>query len=134
VKTKDNTLAVKPGTAVSFSQDGATSATGVITRATQDSFVLAQPGTYLVQFQVAAQDGGRLVVALDSGTGVQELDFTSRAAESDQVVGMALVTTKVRNSKLSIRNPANSAAPFSVTSLAAGQNPVAAHLVIQKVR
>jgi len=87
-------------------------------------------------FQVSVQEMGKLVIALDSGNGVEELDYTvvGRSAEGSQIVGMAIVTTTANDTLLSIRNPAKETKTLSVTPFASGSNPVSAHLVITKIQ
>ena len=65
----------------------------------------------------------------------QDLDYTvaDRATGTSQIVGMALVTTTVVNSVLTVRNPAGNAAALTITPLAGGTRPVSAHLVITQI-
>ena len=134
----DNALCVDPGFAVSFPQDGAFSGTGLIARVSNDTFNLARVGTYQVLFQVNVEEGGQLVLGLDSGSGVQELDYTvvgGGFGETAQLVGVALVTTTVENSLLSVRNPSQQEGGcLNITPYAGGSNPVSAHLVITRIK
>ncbi|MHB8882445.1 MAG: hypothetical protein ACYC69_13160 [Thermodesulfovibrionales bacterium] len=126
----DNAATVAPGMDVSFPQDGPTSASG-ITRIGPSSFMLPAIGTYEVMFQVSVMEPGQLVVGLN---GV-ELPYTvvGRATGTSQIVGMALVSTTVVNSILSIRNPAGGFIALTITPLAGGFSPVSAHLVIKQL-
>lgn len=50
-----------------------------------------------------------------------------------KIVGMAIVTTAVTDSILTVRNPASNAAALTITPLAGGIRPVSAHLVITQI-
>ena len=123
----DNATTVAAGEDVQFPQDGPNSGTG-ISRISADSFNLAEPGTYLVQFLVTAGEGGQLILTLN-GT---DLPYTvvGREASAAQIVGMALVTTTTADSVLTVRNPEGTAPPLTLTPSAGGTRPVSAQLVI----
>lgn len=123
----NNATTIAAGEDVQFPQDGPNSGTG-ITRQSADSFILADAGTYLVQFQVTAGEGGQLILTLN-GT---DLPYTvaGREAGAAQIVGIALVTTTAANSVLTVRNPEGTAPPLTLTPSAGGTRPVSAHLVI----
>lgn len=123
----DNTTTVAAGTDVDFPQNGPNSGTG-ISRISADSFNLADIGTYLVQFQVTAGEGGQLMLTLNGA----DLPYTvaGREAGASQIVGMALVTTTTANSVLTVRNPEGTAPPLTLTPGAGGTRPVSAHLII----
>lgn len=123
----NNATTIAAGEDVQFPQDGPNSATG-ITRQSADSFVLADAGTYLVQFQVTAGEGGQLILTLN-GT---DLPYTvaGREAGAAQIVGTALVTATAPNTILTVRNPEGTAPPLTLTPSAGGTRPVSAHLVI----
>lgn len=131
----DNAATVGAGTDVEFPQDGPSSGVG-IARTGADTFNLAAIGTYQVLFQVSVTEAGQLVLTLDSGGGANELAYTvvGRATGTSQIVGMALVTTTVINSILTVRNPAGEAAALTITPLAGGVDPVSAHLVIMRIQ
>lgn len=123
----NNTDTVAPGEDVEFPQNGPNSGTG-ISRLTADSFTLEDIGTYLVQFQITAGEGGQLILTLNGA----DLPYTvvGREAGASQIVGMALVTTTAPNSVLTVRNPEGTAPPLTLTPGAGGTRPVSAHLVI----
>ena len=123
----DNAGTITAGEDVAFPQDGPNSGTG-ISRESAVSFVLDEPGTYLVQFQVTPGEGGQLVLTLNG----EELPYTvaGREAGAAQIVGMALITTTVADSVLTVRNPAGSNPPLTLTPSAGGTEPVSAHLII----
>ena len=125
----DNATTVAPGTDVAFPQDGVSS--GVILRNSDTEFALTEVGTYLVLFQVGVTEAGQLVLTLNGA----ELPYTvvGRATGTSQIVGMALVTTTVATSLLSVRNPADNAAALTITPSAGGTEPVSAHLVILQI-
>ena len=123
----DNADTVAAGTDVDFPQDGPNSGTG-ISRASASAFTLADPGTYLVQFQVSVTEPGQLVLTLNGA----ELPYTvvGRATGTSQIVGIALVTTATENAVLTVRNPEGTANALTITPLAGGTEPVSAHLTI----
>ncbi len=126
----DNAATVAPGTDVSFPQDGPNSGSD-ISRTGPDSFNLAQIGTYQILFEVSVDEAGQLILTLNG----EDLAYTvvGRATGASQIVGMAIVTTTVINSILTVRNPAGTAAALTVTPLAGGTRPVSAHLVITQI-
>ena len=126
----DNTATVAPGTDVSFPQDGPNSGADIV-RVGADAFSLTQIGTYQVLFEVSVDEAGQLILTLNG----EDLDYTvvGRATGASQIVGMALVTTTVSNSVLTVRNPAGTAAALTITPLAGGTRPVSAHLVIMQI-
>jgi len=126
----DNSATVAAGTDVSFPQDGPTSASS-IARTGPSTFNLAATGTYQVLFQVSVTEAGQLIVTLNGA----DLAYTvaGRATGTSQLVGMALVTTTVVNSILTVRNPAGNSTALTITPLAGGTRPVSAHLVVTQV-
>ena len=76
-------------------------------------------------------EAGQLILTLNG----EDLAYTvvGRAAGASQIVGMAIVTTTVTDSVLTVRNPAGTAAALTVTPLAGGTRPVSAHLVITQI-
>ncbi len=126
----DNAVTVAPGTDVSFPQDGPNSGAD-ISRLGADSFNLAQIGTYQILFEVSVDEAGQLILTLNG----EDLEYTvfGRAAGASQIVGMAIVSTTVINSVLTVRNPAGNAAALTITPLAGGTRPVSAHLVITQI-
>ena len=127
----DNADPIAPGTDVSFPQDGPIGG-GSIARLSDTSFTLTDPGTYQVLFQASVTEPGQLVLTLN-GT---ELPYTvvGRATGTDQIVGMALVTTTVATSVLTVRNPAGNDDDLTLTPNAGGTSPVSAHLVITQLQ
>ena len=127
----DNAATVAVGADVQFPQDGPTSG-GTITRSGPSSFDLGAIGTYEVLFQVSVSEAGQLILTLN---GV-DLAYTvvGRATGTSQIIGMALVTTSVINSVLTVRNPAGNSTALTITPLAGGTRPVSAHLVITRIQ
>lgn len=127
----DNATTVAPGADVAFPQNGPTSNTN-ITRLSDTEFALLDPGIYLVQFQVSADEAGQLVLTLNDA----ELPYTvvGRTTGTSQLVGIALVETTIATSVLTLRNPADSAAVLTITPNAGGAEPAAAHLVIAQLQ
>jgi hypothetical protein len=126
----DNAATVAPGTDVSFPQDGPTSGTS-ISRTGPSTFNLAVIGTYQVLFQVSVTEAGQLILTLNGA----DLAYTvvGRATGTSQIVEMAIVTTTVINSLLTVRNPAGESIALTITPLAGGTRPVSAHLVITQI-
>jgi Collagen triple helix repeat (20 copies) len=127
----DNAATVAPGTNVEFPQIGPTSSTR-ISQLDASNFLLAAIGTYQVLFQVSVNEAGQLMLALN---GVP-LAYTvvGRATGTSQIVGMSLVTTSTTNSTLNVQNPVGNSTALTVTPLAGGTHPVAAHLVITQIQ
>ena len=126
----DNADTVATGEDVSFPQDGPNSGTG-ISRLSDTSFNLEDVGTYQVLFEVSVTEPGQLILTLNGA----DLAYTvvGRATGTSQIVGMALVTTAVANSVLTVRNPEGTATALTITPLAGGTRPVSAHLVITQL-
>jgi hypothetical protein len=126
----DNAATVGVGTDVSFPQDGPTSG-AAIARTGPSTFNLAAIGTYQVLFQVSVTEAGQLILTLNTA----DLAYTvvGRATGTSQIVGMALVTTTLVNSILTVRNPAGNSTALTITPLAGGTRPVSAHLVIMQI-
>lgn len=127
----DNSATVAPGTDVSFPQDGPNSGAGIV-RTGPSSFNLSLIGSYQILFQVSVTEAGQLLLTLNGA----DLEYTvvGRATGTSQIVGMAIVTTTVINSILTVRNPAGNAAALTITPLAGGTRPVSAHLVITQLQ
>ena len=126
-----NALAVAPGAAVQFAQNGPSSL-GSIMRLSLSEFGLLAVGTYQVMFQVSVNEQGQLALSLN---GVP-LAYTTvgRATGSSQIVGIALVTTTAPISFLSVINPVGNRAALTVAPYAGGSQQVSAHLVITRLR
>ena len=63
-----------------------------------------------------------------------EYTVFGRAAGASQIVGMAIVSTTVINSVLTVRNTADNSTELTITPLAGGTQPVSAHLVIIQIQ
>jgi len=126
----DNAVTVAVGSDVDFPEDGPTSG-ATITRLTASSFSLGSIGTYQVLFQVSVDEAGQLILTLNGA----DLAYTvvGRATGTSQIVSMALVTTTVVNSILTVRNPVGNPTALTITPLAGGTRPVSAHLVITQI-
>jgi len=126
----DNAATVAPATDVSFPQDGPTSGPTIV-RTGPSSFNLSVIGTYQILFQVSVDEAGQLILTLNGA----DLAYTvvGRATGTSQIVGIALVTTTVVNSLLTVRNPAGNSTALTITPQAGGTRPVSAHLVITQI-
>jgi hypothetical protein len=127
----DNAATVAVGTDVSFPQDGPSSSS-TIARSTASVFTLSAIGTYQVQFQVSVTEAGQLGLTLNGAD--LAYTFAGRATGTSQIVGMALVSTTVINSLLTVRNPAGNSTALTITPLAGGTRSVSAHLVITQIQ
>ena len=80
---------------------------------------------------MSVDEAGQLLLTLNG----EDLAYTvvGRATGVSQIVGMALVTTTVIDSILTVRNPAGNAAALTIPPLAGGTRPVSAHLVITQI-
>ena len=116
----DNAATVAPSTDVEFPQDGPNSGTA-ITRIDNNSFNLAEIGTYQILFQVSVTEAGQLVLTLNGN----ELAYTvvGRATGTSQIVGIALVETTEINSTLTVRNPAANPEVYLQKGFASHQTP-----------
>ena len=103
-----------------------------IARTGLSTFNLSAIGTYRIWFQVSVDEAGQLILTLNGA----DLAYTvvGRSAGTSQIVEMAVVTTTVVNSLLTVRNPAGSALALTVSPLAGGTRPVSAHLIITQVQ
>jgi beta-galactosidase len=88
---------------------------------------MLKPGT-ADRLKDFVKKGGQLVLTLNG----DELPYTvaGREAGAAQIVGMALITTTAADSVLTVRNPAGSNPPLTLTPSAGGTEPVSAHLII----
>ena len=127
----DNPDAIAPGEDVAFPRTGPTSGTS-ITRLSDTAFALSEVGTYQVLFQVRLAQPGQLVLTLN-GT---ELPYTvvGPAGGNQQLIGIALVTTTVATSVLTVRNPASANNNLSLSESQGNNEPVSAHLVITQLQ
>lgn len=127
----DNPTPVETGDDVAFPQDGPTSGT-TITRLTDSSFNLAEPGVYQVMFQLSAAEAGQLILTLN-GTDLP-YTVTGRAGGGSQIVGFALVETTAANAVLTVRNPEGTADALTLSPSAGGTRPVSAQLIITQLQ
>ena len=127
----DNSATVAPGTDVLFPQDGSASG-NAISRISPSSFILSAIGSYQIMFQVSVEEAGQLILTLNGA----DLAYTvaGRATGTSQIVGIAVVSTTVANSTLTVRNPAGNSTALTITPLAGGTRPVSAHLVITQIQ
>ena len=130
----DNAATVAVGADVQFPQDGPTSGATIV-RTGASTFNLTAIGTYQVLFQVSVTEAGQLLLTLDSGSGAIDLPYTvvGRSTGTSQITGIALVTTTVINSLLTVRNPSGNSTALTITPLAGGARPVSAHLTIMRI-
>ncbi len=125
----DNADAIAAGEDVDFPSDGPNSGTG-ITRATPSSFTLADIGTYQVTFHVPVSEAGQLVLTLN---GTEILYTVAGTTAPGQITNTVLIETDIADSVLTLRNPAGTNNPITITENGGGTSPVSAHLVITRL-
>lgn len=118
---------VAQNTAVPF--PNATAGTTGITRVTNTSFNLAEPGEYLVQFKVNSNEAGQLGIFLNGA--VQPNTTFGTATANGSIDGASIITTTAPNTQLSIVNP--NATSITITPDAGGTNPTVSALNIIKL-
>lgn len=126
----DNAATVCIGTDVAFPQNGTIANTN-IGRLNDNTFLLAEAGTYLVTFNVPVTEAGQLVLTLNGA----ELPYAvfGRATGTSDIGGTTLITTTATNSTLTVRNPASNTSALTITPNAGGTLPVTAHLTIVQI-
>ena len=129
--TEGEVVTVAPGANVDFPLTGASGGNG-ITRTGVGTYGLSAVGSYLVLFEVGVEEAGQLVLTLNGA----ELPYTVTGSASidSQIIGMAIVTTTVANSILSVQNPASDITSLTLTPVAGGTMPVSAHLTIIRLQ
>lgn len=122
---------VTSGADIPFSQDGPACGTD-ITRASDSSFTLVEPGIYMIQFALSVSGGNQVMLTLNGA----ELPYTTVGHNGDasQLTGVSLVTVDTENSVLTLRNPSENGATLNLTPNAGGAQPVSAHMVITRLR
>ena len=126
----DNPDEIDPGEDVNFPRNGSIGGTN-ITRISDSTFNLANPGSYLVMFQVDVLDARQLVLAIND----TEWTYTAvGSSAASPITGMTIVTTTQPNSVLSVRNPSGNPAGIRLATSTGGNLPVSAHLVIVQIR
>ena len=129
VAPTDNANPIGAGNAVEF--PGAYAQTGGITRLTDSTFNIAEPGTYLVNFKVNTTEPSQLQININ-GAATNDLTFGTGSANTD-VTGTAVVITVSPNSVLSIINPTTATGSVTVQPNAGGQAPTTSTLSILKL-
>lgn len=128
----DNAATVAVGAPVQFPQNGPTSA-GAITRSgvSPTDILLADVGTYEVDWQASIAEPGQLMLALN---GVEQAaTVVGRATGTSQIVGSTFVTTVAPNTILTVVNPSGNAAALTLTPTAGGTHPVSATLAVKRL-
>ena len=126
----DNATAIAAGEAVDFPR-GSASDYFAISRIDDSTFNLAKPGAYLVMFNVGTDTPGQLELTLNGSP----LSYTVAGADAadSQINGLAVVTTTLPNSTLSVINPAGNTSEVTVTQNSGGSAPSSSHLIIVKL-
>ncbi|MBR4211908.1 MAG: collagen-like protein, partial [Oscillibacter sp.] len=120
-----------PGEDIAFPEDGPASGDD-ITRASDTSFILAQPGVYMVQFVLSVCEEARVVLTLNG----QELPSTTfgRNTNLSQLCGVALLTVDTENSVLTVRDLPVKPGTLYLESNLSDTEEVSSHLVILRLR
>jgi hypothetical protein len=126
----DSASTVAPGAAVDFPRDGA--ASGDIGRLGSDSFRLTAIGTYRVTFSVPVDEAGQLELRLNDTE--QAFTTSGRATGTSMISGTTLVETTASYSVLEVVNPSGNSTALTVTPDAGGTQPVAASLIVERLR
>jgi len=127
----NNAATIAAGGFVDFPQDGPSSAGGLISGLTVDTFNLTNIGTYEVNFQVSVNEAGQLGLNLN-GTLIP-YTVAGRATGTSQIVGVSLITTTSVNSVLAVQNPAGNSTALTITPLAGGTHSVSANIIIKQI-
>jgi hypothetical protein len=127
----DNSSTIGVGTAIEFPQGtpgiGITRLGGV----SSTEFVLANIGSYFVNFQASVDEPGQLMIRLD---GVEIADsVVGRALGTSQMVGISIITTSSPGSVIEIINPSGNSTALTMTPIAGGTHSVSAHLTILRL-
>ena len=126
----DNAEVIAAGEAVAFPR-GFASDFSAISRISDSSFNLAEPGAYLVMFQVNVSEAAQLELLLNETA----LAYTVAGVDTadSQISGVAVVNVTQPNSSLSLINPAQSTVGVAITRNAGGTQPSSSHLTIVKL-
>lgn len=125
----DNSSTVALGAAVQFPQDGYTSLSSTIVRASASTFTLPTVGNYEVIFQVSVTEAGQLSLAI-GGVGLPNT-VVGRATGTSQIFGHCVISTSVINEVLSVINPPGNSTALTITPIAGGTASVSATLFIR---
>ena len=96
------TANLQPGEDYPLPEDGANSGNG-ISRISETSFRLAEPGSYQVMFCVTTIQTPKLALTLDGE--VLDYSVAGRPSGGSQIVGMTIVPTTQPDSVLTLRYP-----------------------------
>ena len=127
VAPPDNPTPIAPGSAVAF--PSTSSSTPGISRLSDSTFNIAEPGTYLVLFRVNTNGAAQFQINLNSA-GIANAVFGSGAQDSS-VSGMTSIVTTTADSVLSIVNV--STGDVTIPEDVGGTNPTTSTLEIIKL-
>ena len=127
VAPPDNPTPIAPGSAVAF--PSTSSSTPGISRLSDSTFNIAEPGTYLVLFRVNTNGAAQFQINLNSA-GIANAVFGSGAQDSS-VSGMTSIVTTTADSVLSIVNV--STGNVTIPEDVGGTNPTTSTLEIIKL-
>jgi len=126
----DNSATVAAGAPVAFPQTGPASATAIVTRGDDYTFMFNNAGTYQIDWQVSFAEAGQLQLAI-GGVGLPDT-VVGRATGTSQAVGNAVITVGAGN-VLSVINPSGNPAALTITPTAGGTHSVSATLTIKRL-
>ncbi|MBQ9349266.1 MAG: collagen-like protein, partial [Oscillibacter sp.] len=125
----DNADSIAPGGTVCLPNSGPNSG-GCITRTGPDCFQLEEAGIYLILFNAAVQDQGQMVLHLNDAD--LPVSVSGQMGSLNQISGISLVTAPA-GAELSLRNPADSNSPLTLSKAEDGCGSLSAHLVIMQL-
>lgn len=127
----NNFTPVLPGNAIEFPNNGVNSGDGIILL-DPTTFMLTDPGTYMVNWIVSVDQTGQLAISLN-GSILPHTVF-GRATGSSQIIGNGIIIAPVAFSILQIVNPPNNNINLTLTPLAGGNTAVSASLIITRLQ
>jgi hypothetical protein len=126
----DNAASVPIGADVAFPEDGPSTTPGII-RTSLSTFALTTRGVYRVTFQVPVNEPGQLELTVNDLP--VPYTVTGRATGTSPIALTTLIDVTT-NSVISVRNPATSLNPLTITAFAGGYTPNSASLLIELVK
>ncbi|MEO6221269.1 MAG: hypothetical protein ABIO81_12625 [Ginsengibacter sp.] len=131
VMPPNNPGPVFPGAFVEFPNAGPNSGNGIVA-ANPNTFILSDIGTYMVSWTVSVNEPGQLALSLNGI--IVPYSVSGRSAGSTQITGNAIISAPAANSILRVFNPPGNSTPLTITPFAGGNNPVAATLIITRIK
>ena len=124
--SEEEALILQPGEDFPFPNNGVT--TGGISRISESSFKLAEPGNYLVMFVVTTIQTPKLGLTLNGE--MLEYTIAGRPSGGSQITGMTIINVTEENSVLTVRYPDEEADNTGVNPTAPPRDDTTSHLII----